>query len=264
MTLMPSHSSWVTVTCPRPSARLRLFCLPFAGGGASRYREWPKYLPEDVEVVPIQLPGRENRFCEPAIDSVGVLADRVADGLSDYLDRPFALFGHSMGALIAFELARLLRRGSLEPVHLFASGCRAPHMPSRSPNRHGLPDSEFVAALRNLNGIPPDLLENPEFIDLLLPMIRSDFKLAETYRFRPDVPLCCPISVFGGRQDDEVTDRDLEAWSHHTTGRFEVHLLAGDHFFVNSSRPALLRLVSSKISAQHRSGEPEAGRQGNT
>jgi medium-chain acyl-[acyl-carrier-protein] hydrolase len=260
MTLMPPQSSWVTVTCPRPSARVRLFCLPFAGGGASRYREWPAYLPEDVEVVPIQLPGRESRFCEPAIDSIEMLADQLTDGISGYLDRPFALFGHSMGALIAFELARRLRRVGFEPIHFFASGCRAPHVPSRSPKRHVLPDSQFVAALRNLNGIPPDLLENAEFMALLVPMIRSDFKLAETYRFRPQGPLSCPVSAFGGHQDDEVTDDDLEAWSHHTTGPFDVHLLPGDHFFVNSSRATLLRIVSSKIGAEHASSESEAGR----
>ncbi|HEY0474886.1 MAG TPA: alpha/beta fold hydrolase [Kribbella sp.] len=248
MTLMPPHSSWVTVTCPRPAARLRLFCLPFAGGGASRYRDWPKSLPDDVEVVPIQLPGRESRFCEPAIDSVEVLADQLVEGITGYLDRPFALFGHSMGAFIAFELARRLRRLSLEPVHFFASGCRAPHLPNRSGNRHVLSDTQFLAALRELNGIPSDLLENADFMDLLLPMIRSDFKLAETYRFSPQPPLRCPVSAFGGRADDEVSDGDLKAWSHHTTGPFEVHLLSGDHFFVNSSRATLLQLVRSKLS----------------
>jgi surfactin synthase thioesterase subunit len=261
MTLTPPHSSWVTVTCPRPAARLRLFCLPFAGGGASRYRDWPKYLPDDVEVVPIQLPGRESRFCEPAIDSVEVLADQLVEGISGYLDRPFALFGHSMGAFIAFELARRLRRLGLEPVHFFAAGCRAPHLPNRSRNRHVLSDSQFLAALRELKGIPPDLLENAEFMDLLLPMIRSDFKLAETYRFRPQPPLCCPVSAFGGLADDEVSEGDLVAWSHHTSGPVDVHLLSGDHFFVNSSRAALLQHLSSKISSGDASGEPESGRE---
>jgi medium-chain acyl-[acyl-carrier-protein] hydrolase len=226
---------------------MRLFCLPFAGGGASVYREWPGYFPDDVEVVPIQLPGRESRFCEPASDSVDLLADRLVDGLWCYLDRPFALFGHSMGALVAFELARRLRQLSLEPVHLFASGSRAPHLPSRSPDRHALPDPEFIAALRGLNGVPREILENAEFIDVLLPMIRSDFKLAETYRFRPQAPLCCPVTTFGGRQDSEVTQDDLEAWTHHTTGAFKVHLLPGDHFFVNSSRTRLLELVILNI-----------------
>ena len=258
MTLMPPQSSWVTITCPRPAARIRLFCLPFAGGGASRYRDWPRYFPDDVEVVPIQLPGRESRFCEPAIDSVDELADRLVDGIAGYLDLPFAIFGHSMGAFIGFELARRLRRLGLEPAHFFASGCRAPHLPNRSADRHVLPDSEFVAVLRDLNGIPPDLLENAEFMDLLLPMIRSDFKLAETYRLRRQPPLRCPVSAFGGREDDEVADGDLEAWSHHTTGPFDVHLLSGDHFFVNSSRAELLRLVSLKIGAGHSSSETKA------
>ncbi len=248
---VPSRSPWVRVPRPRPAARIRLICLPFAGGGASRYRDWPAYFTDDVEIVAIQLPGREDRFCEPPIDSAELLAGQLLEGLSGYLDGPFALFGHSMGALIAFELTRRLGSMGVEPVHFFASGCRAPHLPNRSPDRHALPDREFVAAIRDLNGVPADLLENADFLDLILPTLRSDFKVAETYTPHSRARLLhCPVSVFGGIQDEEVPLDYLESWSRYTTGPFHVHLLPGDHFFVNSSRASLLRLVISKIAHQ--------------
>lgn len=244
----PPRSSWVRINCPRPAARVRLICLPFAGGGANSYREWPTYLPEHVEVVPVQLPGRENRFDEPAIDAADLLAGRLLEGLLIYLDRPFALFGHSMGALIAFELARRLRTKGLEPVHVFASGCKAPHLPrARATYRHHLSDREFTAVVGNMNGVPREVLENADLMELALPALRSDFKLAETYRYRSQSPLRCPVSAFGGLQDNEVTQDEIEAWSCHTVGPFQAHMLPGNHFFVNSSRLSLLRLVTQQL-----------------
>lgn len=248
MRMQPSCSSWVRISCPRPAARVRLICLPFAGGNANSYREWPAYLSKNVEVVPIQLPGRENRFDEPAIDSAELLAGRLVDGLSSYLDRPFALFGHSMGALIAFELASQLRSKGLEPVHVFVSGCKAPHLPrDRSTHRHNLPDQEFIAAVGDMNGVPHEILNNEDLMELVLPTLRSDFKLVETYRYRSQLPLRCPFSTFGGLDDREVTQDEIEAWSRHTVGPFQVNMLPGDHFFVNSSRSALLRLVTAQL-----------------
>jgi medium-chain acyl-[acyl-carrier-protein] hydrolase len=243
-----ARSSWVHISRPRPAARLRLICLPAAGGGASRYRDWPAHLPEGVEVVSVQLPGRENRFDEQPIDSMDQLVGSLLDGLAGYLVAPFALFGHSMGALIAFELVRRLRSlGGMAPVHLFASGCRAPHLPSRSPDRHTLPDREFITAIEELGGIPPELLAESQFLDAMLPALRSDCTLVETYVAGPQAPLSCPVSAFGGLRDEEVLPEDIRAWSRHTTGPFRVHLLPGDHFFVNSARSDVLRLLVSEL-----------------
>lgn len=242
-----TRSSWVQVRRPRPAARLRLICLPPAGGGASRYRDWPAHLPDDVEVVSVQLPARENRFNERPIESMEQLTGPLLDGLASQLTRPFALFGHSMGALIAFELIRRMRADGVAPMHLFASGCRAPHLPSRSPDWHTLPDREFLATIEELGGIPPELLAESQFLDAMLPTLRSDCTLIETYMFHPQDPLSCPVSVFGGLRDKEVPPEDVRAWSRHTTGPFRVHLLPGDHFFVNSARPDLLRLVASEL-----------------
>ncbi|MGH3786026.1 MAG: thioesterase II family protein [Pseudonocardiaceae bacterium] len=249
MTQPRVHSAWVQVSRPRPAARLRLICLPPAGGGASRYRDWPAHLPHDVEVVSVQLPGRESRFNEQPIESMEQLAGALLDGLSSYLTRPFALFGHSMGAMIAFELARRMRPAGQQPMHLFASGCRAPDLPSRSPDWHTLPDREFIAAIRELGGIPPELLADSQFLDAMLPTLRSDRTLTETYIFRPQAPLSCPVSAFGGLRDKEVLPEDVEAWSRHTTAHFQAYLLPGDHFFINSARPEVLRLVASELGA---------------
>jgi len=242
-----ARSCWVQVARPRPGARLRLICLPPAGSGASKYRSWPAHLPDEVEVVAVQLPGRENRFTEQAIGTMDRLVGLLLDELASYFVRPFALFGHSMGALIAFELARGLRPGGVAPVHLFASGCRAPHLPSRSPDWHTLPDPEFIAKIESLGGIPPELLAERAFLDTMLPTLRSDCALSETYVCRPQPPLSCPVSAFGGLVDAEVLPEDVRAWSRHTTGHFRAHLLPGDHFFVNSALPDVLSLVVSDL-----------------
>jgi medium-chain acyl-[acyl-carrier-protein] hydrolase len=233
---------------PRPAARLRLVCLPWAGGGASGYRDWPAHLPDDVEVVAVQLPGRESRLVEPPVSSMELLVARLAAGLVGQLDRPFALFGHSMGALIAFELAGRLRSMGREPERLLVSGARAPHLPSRrTRDRHTLPDREFVSTVRELGGMPPEVLGSPDLLDLVLPALRADFALVETYTHRAGPVLHCPISAFGGVDDDDVAPGDLRAWSRHTTGPSRSHLLPGGHFFVNSSRGALLRIVATEV-----------------
>jgi surfactin synthase thioesterase subunit len=197
----------------------------------------------------IQLPGRENRFDEPAIDRVEWLVGQLMDGLTPYLDRPFAFFGHSMGALIAFELARRLDVIGLEPVHFFASGYHAPHLPGRSPVRHHLPDREFITAIRNLDGVPIEVQRDGELLEMMLPTLRSDFRLAETYAYVPRPPLRCAVTAFGGLEDKEVTPDEIKAWSLHTTGPFEMHVLPGGHFFLRSCRASLLRLVSSNLRA---------------
>ena len=246
---LASPTVWARVPRPRPAPALRLICVPFAGGGASSYRLWAQHLPDHVEVVPVQLPGREDRLDEPPVDSMEPLVDRLVPGLAPYLDRPFALFGHSMGALIAFEVGRRLRSTGLEPVHFFASGCRAPHLPSSCPPRHALPDQAFLDILRDMNGMPEEVMDNPDFIELVMPALRSDFKLVETYVHRSGPQLRCPVSVLGGRADPEVSPPELDGWSRHTTGPFQTQLFPGDHFFLTSARDDVLRLVASHLTS---------------
>ncbi|MDQ3983151.1 MAG: thioesterase domain-containing protein [Actinomycetota bacterium] len=235
---------WTIVPRPNPDPRLRLFCFPYAGGSAATYRAWSDVLPPDIEVQSIQLPGREWRLKEEPYTSVFPLVEDLAVVLKEFFDSPFAFFGHSLGALISFELARELRRRGLPPPdHVFLSGHRAPQLPKTEPSIHDAPDDVFYAGLRNLEGTPEELLANDELMDLLLPALRADFAIAETYEHSPEPPLDCPLSVFGGL-GDLVTDRPkLEPWADHTTGEFKLRMVPGGHFFVNESRDLILRAV---------------------
>ena len=197
------NSSWVKSPKPNPAARLRLFCFPHAGGGALTYRMWPEALPADVEVCAVQLPGRDGRIEDPAIDNLDALVDALVPELLPLLDRPFALFGHSMGAMISFEVARRLRARQLAvPQRMFVSGRRAPQLPPEDERRtFDLPKDEFVEELGRLNGTPREVLEHPELLELLLPILRADFSVCQTYVYAPGEPLDVPITVLGGLED---------------------------------------------------------------
>jgi medium-chain acyl-[acyl-carrier-protein] hydrolase len=225
-----------------------LFCFPFAGAGTSVFHDWPALLPPNVRPVPIHLPGREDRWLESPYTDCLVLVSVLAEVLRGVLRPPFALFGHSMGAVIAFELARALRRGGLaDPVRLFVSACRAPHLPDPDPPIYSLPDSEFISELRRLNGVPPDVLRNMEFMEMILPLLRADFRLCDTYRHQSEEPLHCPITAFGGSDDRKATPEQVRAWAGHTRGRFVCRVFPGDHFFVRSSKADLLSAITEDL-----------------
>jgi len=232
----------------RTGFRLRLFCFPFAGAGASVFREWPSDLPPEVQVFGIQLPGRENRLDERPFTDVPSLAQAIAGGLQSYHDLPFALFGHSIGALLAFEVARELRRlKQTGPAHLFASGYRAPSLPFQDVPVHNLERSLLIQELRLLGGTPADLLESDAAMDALLPAIRADFELSETYRYEQQEPLQCPITVFGGLYDRKVKNSDLPAWQKETQSPFTIRMFPGDHYFIRSCRVPLLLMIADKL-----------------
>lgn len=237
-------SPWLPYRTPRPGARVRLYCFPYAGGGASAYRGWQAALPAAIEVWPVQPPGREGRLHEPAFTDAVPLVEALAADLEHDPGGggPFALFGHSMGSLLAYELARTLaRQGRPGPVHLFVSAHRAPQQPPPDDSIHGLPEAEFRARLRRLNGTPEEVLEHPELMELLGPLLRADFALNETYGHRDGPPLPCPLTAFGGTADPEVTPDDLRLWADRTAARFRVHLYPGDHFFLHHAAAAPLR-----------------------
>jgi medium-chain acyl-[acyl-carrier-protein] hydrolase len=241
-------SRWFAHIKPNPQARLRLFCFPYAGGSALIFRKWVDILPSFVEVCPVQLPGRGNRLDEEPFTCPDELVRAVAAALLPHLDKPFALFGHSMGATISFELARLLRReGAVMPQLLFISGRRAPQVPDREPPLYNLPEQELMAELHKLGGTPAEVLEHPELMEVMLPLLRADLTVAETYTCATEPPLDCPLCVFGGLQDKDVTREDLLAWAEHTTGRFTLRMLAGDHFFLNTAQSLLLRTLSQEM-----------------
>ncbi|MEM7759326.1 MAG: thioesterase II family protein [Cyanobacteria bacterium P01_A01_bin.40] len=248
MTTTQSSKSWTI--CPKPNARakLRLFCFHYAGGGAASFRNWSDNLPSSVEVHFVELPGRGFRLTERAFQSLDPLVIAIADALHHNLDKPFAFFGHSMGGLICFELARLLRKKySLNPIHLFVSAHRAPQLPDPDPPIYNLPEPEFLEELRDLEGTPQEVLENAELMQLLLPTLRADFTVVDTYNYTAEAPLDCPITAFGGLQDREVSYEELKAWQEQTTAAFSLHMLPGNHFFIHSARSLLLKHICQDL-----------------
>ena len=241
---MDDVNAWVVRPQPSARPRLRLFCFPYAGGGASIFRAWPTYLPVDIEVCSIQLPGHETRLSEPLFTSLEALVSVLAQVLQPYLMQPFAFFGHSLGALVGFELARTLRQwGQPGPIHLFVSGHSAPQIPQTDPLVHQLPQADFIQKLTSLNGTPIEVLQNPELMELLYPVLRADFALNETYVYRPGLPLDCALSALGGLHDDLAGRSDIEPWREQTRGRFSLRILPGDHFFIHSARAPVLHAV---------------------
>lgn len=237
-------SSWFRNSKTNPGAQLRLICLPHAGGGATAYARWAAELPKTIELWPAQLPGRESRFNEPALKRIEPLVDQLAQAVRPLLDRPYAVFGHSMGALVGFELVRALRRlGLPAPVCLFASAHAAPGLPLRHEITYTLPTPQFIAYVRSLDGTPQEILENEELLELMVPLLRSDFELLETYVPPPGPPLECPVRVFGGDRDPSVSLEDLEAWREHSQRFLGVRTLPGGHFYLQEQRAPLLRWI---------------------
>lgn len=227
---------------------MRLFCLPHAGGCASSYRSWLPLLPPEVELCAIQLPGRESRLSEPPFECLDPLIQELAQAIRPYDDAPFAVFGHSLGALLAFELARQFRREQRpRPLKLYVSGRTAPQIPDKHQPIHDLPDSEFLEKLRRYNGTPEEVLHNPEIMELLLPALRSDFAVHESYKYKEEAPLECPIASFGGAQDPHTNRNQLNAWQIQTLNPLSTHVLPGDHFFIQTERTVLVQIITSDM-----------------
>lgn len=242
-------TEWVTRYEPNPRARLRLFCFPYAGGGPHIFRGWSAGLPADVELCPVHLPGRGSRIKEPPFTELLPLARALTRGLLPLLDKPFAFFGHSMGALIAFELARQLRReGGVGPSHLFVASRRAPQLPDPFPQMHALSDAGFIQALRRLGGIPEEILQHEELMQLMLPILRADVTLVETYVYEREEPLDCPVSAFGGTLGHDVTPYELDSWRWLTRRAFRLQMFPGSHFFPVEDRALLLEAIARDLS----------------
>ena len=243
-----TFDTWVSWQSPNPKASLRLFCFPYAGGAALTFRTWPDSLPRAIEICPVELPGRGKRIRSVPFTRLQLLVQAIAIAILPYLDKPFAFFGHSMGGLVSFELARLLRKNyGKSPVHLFISGYRAPQIPDPDPPIHDLPEPEFLEELRRLNGTPQAVLGNTELMQILFPARRADFAVIETYAYTPEPPLDCPITAFGGLQDREVSCENLKAWQQQTNAAFSLQMLPGDHFFLQSAQPLLLQSLSQEL-----------------
>jgi len=233
---------WLQWPMVRRDASMRLFCFHYAGVGASVYRQWGFNLPASVEVAAIQLPGRANRLAEPPIADVPSLIDALVSNLGPHLKGRFAFFGHSMGAVVAHELAHALRdRGLLSPSHLIVSGRKAPTVRNRFSLLQHLPDNLFVAEINNrYGGIAPEILQHQEIMDLLLPCLRADITALENFSVPARAPLDIPITVFGGDSDRQTPVEDLQAWGEETSAGCDVQVFPGGHFYLDSLRDRVL------------------------
>jgi medium-chain acyl-[acyl-carrier-protein] hydrolase len=247
----PEISRYLPAT-PDAPALLRLFCFPYAGGGASAFRLWGRILPPEVQVCPVQLPGRETRLSERAHTGLRPLVTELVEALGPWLDLPYAFFGHSLGALVAFELIRELRRQAVpQPARLFVSAARAPHLPLREPRIHDLPEAQFLAELcRRYGGMPAEVLRSPDLLRLLLPVLRGDLSVLETFEYQGDEPLACPVVAFGGLQDAHVTRDDLAHWRDETSSAFALQLFPGTHLYLRDNPEAAPRAVARYLT-QH-------------
>ena len=239
---------WLAFCSPRPDASIRLFCFPHAGGGATFYRNWSAELPSQVEVCPVQLPGRETRIHEPAYDELTPLIEHAATALLPYLDRPYCFLGYSMGTLVAFELARYL---SLHcgtcPSQLIMCARGAPHLPHPSALHHDLPEDEFIRELGKLEGTPQEVIDSRELLDLVIPTIRADCRICNRYEFREGDLLPCPISAYGGVDDPEAGYELMQGWGDMTTSAFNLRMFPGRHFFIQESRKQFMGALESAL-----------------
>ncbi|MEL6552537.1 MAG: alpha/beta fold hydrolase [Cyanobacteria bacterium J06621_11] len=225
-------NNWLICLKQQPNPKLRLFCFAYAGGSAWSFRPWAKQVPESIEVCAIELPGRGKRLIEPALTDLEAIIQAVGPQMLPLSDVPFAFFGHSMGALIAFELSRWLRRSAqLSPLHFWASAARAPHLPIAPPQMHKLPKKQFIDRLKHYGGTPLSVLNNAELMELMLPTLKADFTLLETYHYQPQDPFDFPITGLWGTQDEVVSKAELAAWQVHVSD-FQLAAIAGDHFFI--------------------------------
>ncbi|MDM9379441.1 thioesterase II family protein [Chlorogloeopsis sp. ULAP01] len=248
MTTIQTFNSWVTYPKLNPQASVRLFCFPYAGGSSLIFRTWSDSLPKTVEVCPIELPGRGTQMRTAPFPRLEPLVGAIAPALIPHLNKPFAFFGHSMGAIVSFELARLLRKQyDTEPIHLFISGRRAPQILDPDPPIHALDEPAFKEELRRLNGTSETILENSELMQLLSPILRADFAVLETYVYTAEPPLDCPITAFGGLQDHKVNCEQLQAWREQTNAPFSLQMFRGDHFFLHSAQSLLLQSLSQEL-----------------
>jgi medium-chain acyl-[acyl-carrier-protein] hydrolase len=239
---------WFEVLTRRPAAQYRLFCFPFAGGGTAAYRGWSAALPENVELVACQLPGRENRIAEDFITDIAQVTDILQQEIAPYLDRPFVFFGHSMGGSICFELARrLLREGRAHHLKkVLVSACRPPHRRDEREYIGRLPEKEFIARLKDLDGTPEEFFQMPELMEVFIPILRADFCLAESYVHYEAPALSVPLEILAGI-DDSISLDHMAEWRGYTASAFRLTAFNGGHFFINAHRTPFLEALQDSL-----------------
>jgi surfactin synthase thioesterase subunit len=230
---------------------INLFCLPFAGGNKYSYRAYEKKAPPFIKVLPVEYPGRGSRSAEPLLRSVDQLVNDVYNQINQKLDdKPYAIYGHSMGALAAYLLTvKVVANGHVPPVHLFVTGAQGPNALSKEEKKtYLLPRDEFMKAITDMDGIPDELLMHKELLDYIEPILRADFTITDTYRYSQTQKLNGPITVITGTEEG-LDEEDILTWKEETTGEVDFYQMSGKHFFIASHAEEIMRIISIKIKA---------------
>lgn len=236
---------------PNPSAKMTVFCFPFAGGSSTTFHAWLDHLHLDAEIITVQMPARGSRLADEPCDNMGDLVESLFLNILPLISKPYLFFGHSMGSKVAFELARKLHQCELPmPVHFISSGCPAPFLPRCVDPIHALPEAEFIDCLAKLNGTPERVLRNRELMSILMPALRADFKILETYIGSNDVLLPSTITLCGGAGDKSVAQSDILAWRSLFQQSGDLHMFDGGHFFINDSVELLVSKINHIISSE--------------
>ena len=242
---MANEQSWYLEYKKNPHATLRLFCFHHSGGGASAYFPWVEQLSSNIELIAVQLPGREDRFTEPLSNNLNHIINKLSEGFCFYKDKPFFVFGHSLGALISYEFIKSIhQRYSLYPRHMIVSAAKAPHLPYRMNHLSKLDDTTLKKELSAYNGIDDLILGNDELLNLFLPIIRNDFSISENYRCVSSSVFPCDILALSGTHDQTVSEEETLAWSAYTTGKFKHLSFPGAHFFIKDHQKKILEIVN--------------------
>ncbi len=245
-------SIWLDTFNPNPDAKLRIFCFPYAGGSPAVFRNWSNFLPKDIELTAICYPGRERRFVEPLCSEMSQLIEALYKDIQSVLDIPYVFFGHSLGALISYELAMRIQGARLQsPRKLIVSAKRPPNLPLTSTAISSLPDNLFLAELKKLNGTPARIYESDELMAFFMPIIRADFRLNEQYQFSHCELLNCPIDAWLGNEDC-ISDKEMREWFELTTGQTSIKTFNGDHFFIDDDQEYIVSqlLTSSRVCSE--------------
>lgn len=240
--------NWVSIPRPNPFAEIRLFLFPYAGGSSQIYRQWSKIAPDSLEICLIELPGHGRRFKEKCHLCLETLSEDLLESILPYLNKSFAFFGHSMGALIGYELAKkLLIHYNISPAHLFISAHRSPDCLIEEAPLYDLPEDILIQKLTELEGMPREIIENRELLEIILPVIRSDFRICETYIPQNHMPVNCPLTVICGINDNYASFPHMQNWYKYTTDTFEIIKVEGNHFYILENEQKIIRLITSAL-----------------
>ncbi len=228
---------------------VKMFCFPFSGASAQSYLPFANLQNAGVNVHALEMPGRGRRFQEEMFGDMSAIVDEAATGLEPFIAaRDFVFFGHSLGGLIAFEVARELRRRDKHlPMHFFISGMLAPQIPRKRKTVSDLSDTEFLERVKELEGTPDEILDNPEMLELMIPLLRNDFKIYENYRYADEEQLKCPITAFAGTEDKFVDADDVQKWSEQTAILFSKHVFDGGHFYIYSHLEEIFGIINRTL-----------------